>query len=127
MNMRLRRIGIVAGVLIGVITIAPTALRAAAPIELLHAPTSSALLVHEGHAGAQASGTVNSVDAAKHSINISHAPIRSIGWPAMTMDFPVDSAVDLSGVKAGQKVAFTLVRAKDGSYEVHAIRPAPEN
>lgn len=127
MSAYLNRISIIAVLLIGAISIAPTTLRAAAPVELAHAPWQNVLLVHEGHAGAQASGTVNSVDAVKHSINISHAPIRSIGWPAMTMDFPVDPAVDLSAVKAGQKIAFTLVRAKDGSYEVHAIRSAPEN
>lgn len=127
MSAHLNRIGIVAGTLIAAIAIAPATLRAAASAGLEHAPRTNVLLVHEGHAGAQASGTVNSIDAVKHTINISHAPIRAIGWPAMTMDFPVDSEVDLSAVKAGQKIAFTLVRAKDGSYEVHAIRPAPEN
>jgi Cu/Ag efflux protein CusF len=127
MNALRNRTGNIAGMLLAAITIAPSALQATAPFGLTHSPRANIVPIHEGHAGAQASGSVNSVDAATHSINISHAPIRSIGWPAMTMDFPVDPGVDLSAFKAGQKITFTLVRAKDGSYEVHAIQPATAN
>src|SRR6516162_1837727 len=53
-------------------------------------PSGLRHLVHEGHAGAtKASGTVNAVDAAKHKITVSHRAIKSLGWPAMTMDFAV--------------------------------------
>jgi Cu/Ag efflux protein CusF len=70
-------------------------------------------------------GKVNKVDPGKHSINLSHAPIPAINWPAMTMDFAVAPGVDLSSVKAGQQVEFTLVQ-KPGSkdYEVTRIKPA---
>src|SRR5690242_4837589 len=74
-------------------------------------PSPSVLLVHEGHAAAaEGSGTVNSVDIEKHKINISHAPIRALHWPSMTMDFPVSAEVDLSQVKQGSRVNFTLIR-----------------
>jgi Cu(I)/Ag(I) efflux system periplasmic protein CusF len=83
------------------------------------------LLVHSSHAGgAQATGTVNSVDVSKHSINVSHDPIRALKWPAMTMDFAVDPAVNLATIQPGMKVSFTVVRGDDGMYQVHELQPA---
>jgi copper binding protein CusF len=41
-------------------------------------------IAREGRNDARATGTVNSVDPAQHKLNISHDPIPSIGWPAMT-------------------------------------------
>lgn len=88
------------------------------------APDTQALLVHEGHAGAvQAMGTVNSVDAAKHTVNLSHGSIRALGWPAMTMDFPVSPEVNLGALRPGMQVSFTLVHGTAGMV-VDTIRPA---
>jgi plastocyanin len=56
----------------------------------------------------QGVGTVNSVDAGKHTVNITHDPIKSLNWPKMKMMFTVDNSVDLSGVQAGDAVSFTL-------------------
>jgi Copper binding periplasmic protein CusF len=53
-------------------------------------------LVHEGHGGASATGTINSVDVAAHRVNVSHGAIQALGWPPMTMDFPVAPSVDLN-------------------------------
>lgn len=81
-------------------------------------------LVHEGHAGgAQASGVVNAVDPAHHTVNLSHGSIKALGWPAMTMDFPASPDVDLTSLKPGMRVDFTLVRASNGM-AVDSIRPA---
>ena len=52
-------------------------------------------MAHAGHNDAHGTGTVNSVDPAQHKVNLSHNPIPEIGWPAMTMDFPVAASVDL--------------------------------
>ncbi len=80
-------------------------------------------LVHEGHSGAaQATGTVNTVDAGQHRINLSNGAIKALGWPAMTMDFPVSPDVDLAGVKPGMRVNFTLVHGNSGMV-VDSIRP----
>ncbi|MDB5406653.1 MAG: cation transporter [Rhodospirillales bacterium] len=81
-------------------------------------------MAHEGHSDAHATGTVNSVDAAQHKLNISHGPISAIGWPAMTMDFPAAPAVDLTSLKPGSRVDFTLVKGKDGMYQVESVKPA---
>ena len=87
-------------------------------------PTSSVQPVHDGNDDAHATGTVNSVDPAQHKINLSHNPIPSIGWPAMTMDFPVAPSVDLSRVKPGARINFTIQKGKGGMYEVQSVQPA---
>jgi Cu/Ag efflux protein CusF len=75
---------------------------------------------------ANAVGTVNAVDAAKHSVNVTHQPIKALGWPSMTMDFPVASSVDLSAIKPGARIAFTLGRPDaDGNRQVVQLKPMP--
>jgi Cu(I)/Ag(I) efflux system protein CusF len=84
-------------------------------------------LVHEGHKGATAaSGVVNAIDTAQRKVNVSHGSIKSLGWPAMTMDFPVNQDVDLSTVKAGMKVNFTLVKGANGAWVVDTLKPASQ-
>lgn len=80
--------------------------------------------VHEGRSDAHATGTVNSVDAVQHKINLSHGPIPALGWPAMTMDFAVAPSVDLSRIKPGSRVNFSLEKGKGGMYEVQSVQPA---
>ena len=56
----------------------------------------------------EGTGKVISVDAEKHVIKLKHDPIKSLGWPTMTMNFTADSSVDLSSVKEGDAVSFAL-------------------
>jgi Cu/Ag efflux protein CusF len=81
-------------------------------------------MAHAGHNDAHGTGTVNSVDAAQHKVNLSHNPIPEIGWPAMTMEFPVAPSVDLTAIKPGTRVNFTIEQQPGGMYEVRAIAPA---
>jgi len=81
-------------------------------------------MAHEGHVHAQASGTVNSVDTSARKINISHGPIQDLGWPPMTMDFPVAPAVNLKAIKPGTKVDFTLEKGDDGMPVVQSVSPS---
>lgn len=98
----------------------------AAPYLTAQPPAWTALyLVHEGHAGAaQASGVVNSVDAAQRKVNLSHGSIKQLGWPAMTMDFPVSTDVDMATLKPGMKINFTLVRGNGGAWTVDTAKPS---
>jgi Cu/Ag efflux protein CusF len=89
-----------------------------------HSAAGSAQPTQASQAHVQGTGTVNSVDAGAHKINLSHAAIPAIGWPAMTMDFAVASSADLSGIKPGAHVDFMLQRGGDGMYVVHSIAPA---
>jgi Cu(I)/Ag(I) efflux system periplasmic protein CusF len=68
-------------------------------------------------------GTVKKVDAKTHTLNLAHDAIPAIKWPAMQMDFPVAPAVDLSALKVGQVVEFTLTPAANGNYAISAIKP----
>ena len=87
-------------------------------------PPGDMRMAHAGHNDAHGSGTVNSVDAAQHKVNLSHQPIPEIGWPAMTMEFPVVPAVDLSAIKPGSRVNFTIEKGQSGMYEIKALAPA---
>lgn len=81
-------------------------------------------MAHEGHTHAQASGTVNSVDAGARKINISHGPIQALGWPPMTMDFPVAPSVNLKSIKSGTRVNFTLEKGDDGMPVIQSVSPS---
>ena len=89
------------------------------------AATNSAApqLAHDGHHDTHATGVVNSIDPAQHKLNISHNPIPDIGWPAMTMDFPVAPSVDLKAIKPGSRVNFTIEKGAGGMYEIRSIQP----
>ena len=61
----------------------------------------------------QGTGTVNSVDVANRTINITHDPIKALGWPKMKMQFTADAAVKLDSMKAGDAIGFTLTPKGD--------------
>ena len=73
---------------------------------------------------ASATGTVTAMNAADRKVTFNHGPIPEIKWPAMKMEFPVIPSVDLSNVKVGDKVRFTL-SGSGNSYTVQSISPAP--
>ena len=75
----------------------------------------------------QATGVVVSVDAQKHTIKLKHDPIKTLGWPAMTMNFGVDSSIDLSGVQAGDAVAFTLKPQGQDDYIISGMEKSPQD
>jgi Cu/Ag efflux protein CusF len=87
-------------------------------------PSGEMQMAHGGQDDAHGTGTVNSVDPAQHKINLSHQPIPEIGWPAMTMDFPVARSVDLTAIQPGSRVNFTIEKGQSGMYEIEAIAPA---
>lgn len=62
----------------------------------------------------EALGTVMSVDVNGQTINLAHDAIAEVNWPAMKMDFRIPPSIDLTGLRPGDKVQFTLHRAADG-------------
>ncbi len=72
------------------------------------APTDSVGQTHSG------TGTVDSVSG--QQVTISHGPIKSLEWPAMTMPFSAKDAASVQAIKAGDRVAFTF--SKSGSESV---------
>lgn len=78
--------------------------------------------MHHSGEGIAATGKVISVDAEKHTIKLKHDPIKALNWPVMTMLFTADSGVDLSSVKEGDAVSFTLKPAGKDDYTISAIK-----
>jgi Cu(I)/Ag(I) efflux system protein CusF len=70
----------------------------------------------------RAVGVVKAVDAAKGTITLSHDPVPSIKWPAMTMAFKA-SKDQITGVKAGDRVNFEFT-AKGMDATVTSIKKA---
>ena len=73
----------------------------------------------EEHTGV---GTVNSIDRAAGTINISHEPVESAGWPAMTMSFRLADPDGAAELEAGQRIGFRFTT--EGGGTVTAVEPA---
>lgn len=58
-----------------------------------------------------AQGTVNSIDQAAGTVSISHGPVASANWPAMTMTFKLANPSSASGIEPGQRVDFKFTIA----------------
>jgi len=71
-----------------------------------------------------ATGMVTAVNTADRKITFNHGPIPEIKWPAMKMEFPVAPSADLSKVKVGDRLRFTLSGSRN-SYTVQSIGLAP--
>ncbi len=69
----------------------------------------------------QAVGVVDAVDATKGIVTISHEPIKSLGWSAMTMDFVVKDKKILAKLSKGKKIHFSFVE-QHGDYVVTKVK-----
>ena len=101
-NMMKKRIGIIALLLMSAASLP----LAAQPMAGMEAQKETERASHQGM------GKVVSVDHAKLRIKLAHEPIKSLGWSAMLMDFSVENASLLDGLKEGDAVRFELGKAK---------------
>ena len=62
-------------------------------------------------------GTLNSIDAAAGTVNVSHGAVPAAGWPAMTMDFKLAQPVEVANLKPGDRVDihFTIENGMTGT------------
>ncbi len=72
-----------------------------------------------------AEGTVGSINAQAGTINLSHGPVASLKWPAMTMEFKAANESLLQGLKPGSKVDVEFVERQPGEWVITAIKPLP--
>jgi Cu/Ag efflux protein CusF len=68
-------------------------------------------------------GTVTAVNSVSGKVTLDHGPLPDINWPAMKMEFATAPSVDLSKLKPGDKVRFTL-KGSGNSYTVVSMSPA---
>lgn len=71
--------------------------------------------------GVQAEATVNTIDG--DTVNVTHGPIPTIGWPAMTMDLKLLDGAEVGDVAAGDEATMTLEQGPDGMYAIKALQP----
>lgn len=103
---------------------------------LAYAPFAS--LAHAAEPGtapaAQASelqhrgvGTVKAIAPEAGKVTLDHGAIKSLGWPAMTMDFAVQAQArdGLRSLKVGDRVEFDVAKDKGGKYTLSRIVRAP--
>ena len=72
--------------------------------------------------GHLAEGTVDSIDLKDGSITLSHGPVASLKWPAMTMEFKVANASLLKDLKPGAKVAVEFVERAPGEWVITRVK-----
>ena len=78
-------------------------------------------------AGHQAEGTVDSVDAKAGTVSLSHGPVPSLKWPAMTMEFKAANASLLQGLKPGAKIAIEFIERQPGEWVITRVDPVAVN
>ena len=81
---------------------APTAAAPTAAPAPMPAPTTA-----PAAKSANATGVIESIDAAAHTVTIAHDAVPALGWSEMTMTFSAPD-VDLSAFKAGDAVKFDV-------------------
>jgi Cu(I)/Ag(I) efflux system membrane fusion protein len=74
----------------------------------------------------QGQGIIKAIDVKKHQLTISHQPIKALQWPAMTMDFKADTAVDLSKFNVGNTIHFTLKKTDKDEWMIMSVRSGKE-
>ncbi len=69
----------------------------------------------------KAEGTLKSIDAAAGTVSVSHDPVASLGWPAMTMDFVLANPSLLGKLQPGSPIAFEFVERKPGEWVIFKL------
>jgi len=65
-----------------------------------------------------AAGEVTAIEG--EQVTISHGPVESLGWPAMTMTFRAGSPEMVSQVNVGERVSFSF-RQDGGGYTLTSL------
>jgi Cu(I)/Ag(I) efflux system membrane fusion protein len=66
---------------------------------------------------------VDSIDAKAGTVSLSHGPVASLKWPAMTMEFKVANDSLLKDLKPGAKVAVQFVERQPGEWVITDVKP----
>ncbi|MGQ3122467.1 copper-binding protein [Variovorax sp.] len=69
----------------------------------------------------EADAVVKAVDAAQGKVTLAHGPVKSLGWPAMTMAFAVKDKALLDKLAVGKKVHVGFQKEGD-SYVVSSVK-----
>ena len=67
-------------------------------------------------------GRLNKIMAERGMVNINHEPMPEMNWPKMRMNFQVEEGFDLSDLKLGDEVEFTLMVDDNNNYIIKDIK-----
>ena len=93
---------------------APTAEPATVKAEPAVATSIRKKSVSVGHL---AQGTLEAINP-DGTISITHEPIKSLGWPGMTMDFALANASLVTGIQPGSAISFEIVERKPDEWVI---------
>lgn len=71
----------------------------------------------------EVAGTIDAIDPTARQATVTHAPIREIGMPGMTMDFAIDPVLDLSALETGVEMTLTFARPDGMTMVLSAAAP----
>ncbi|OIR16262.1 cation efflux system protein CusB precursor [mine drainage metagenome] len=83
-----------------------------------HSATAQPMQKTVGHQG---QGVLDAVNP-DGTVSITHEPIKSLGWPGMTMDFALANASLAAGIKPGTAISFELVERKPGEFVITTLQ-----
>jgi len=75
--------------------------------------------------GHQAEGKLDAVDSKAGRVTVTHGPIKTLGWPGMTMDFALANPSLVSSIKIGSAITFELVERKPGKWVITKLAAKP--
>ena len=93
---------------------------AAAPNSAASSASGAAGPTNAGH---HAEGTVDEVDLQAGTVSISHGPVASLKWPAMTMEFKPANDALRQDLKPGARVSFEFVERQPGEWVITRVTP----
>jgi Cu(I)/Ag(I) efflux system membrane fusion protein len=83
-------------------------------------PTQAPVAKATGH---HAQGKVEEVDTQAGTVSVSHGPVASLKWPAMTMEFKVANAALFKSLKPGAMVQIEFVERGPGEWVITRVTP----
>jgi Cu(I)/Ag(I) efflux system membrane fusion protein len=71
--------------------------------------------------GHQGQGVLESIND-DGTVSITHEPIKSLGWPGMTMDFALTNSSLAAGIKPGSAISFEIVERTPGEFVITKLQ-----
>lgn len=87
------------------------------------ASTSSPTAPASKGAGHRTDGRVEDVDTNAGTVMLSHSPVASLKWPAMTMEFKVANGALFQALKPNTQVEVDFVERQPGEWVITSVRP----
>ncbi|RTL41266.1 MAG: efflux RND transporter periplasmic adaptor subunit, partial [Rhodocyclaceae bacterium] len=89
-----------------------------------HADHNAKPVAAPASVGHRTEGTVEGLDPKENTVTLSHDPVPSLKWPAMTMDFKLANPALQQALKPGAQVSFEFVERQPGEWVITAVQPA---